>query len=469
MKLASIAALTWLIARSASASPLEKLWQVDGRCEGAQVVDAGAELAWLHDGQLTRVDRVTGKRARSPKLKLSTTRGSRPALGWAGDAYLVGAVGGQLVVHGGHSFAVVDGSTGALSWQAEQPATDGGLPYLHVAAGDVFWVHPAHLGLTDPPVFVERLALASGVRVWRSDTVPHSGQVSWVDSDEHYLYVLTDPDTIGDKVVITAFDLAAGTRKWSIDVQPRPAGAVAVGSRGLAYGTADGLHVVDATTGKQALVVPLANASDVAIAGDRAYVTTDKRHVTAVDLTRHAAAWTTELGSVAVAMTRGAVYISDDEQLYALDPVTGGELGRFGFAGGPPSYGARDANAPAAIACVGGTTLLALGPSDREVKPEHAIVTGRLACTTCKHGVFPPTQVHLGSAIATTDAAGRFTLAVEARGALTLWFDLPSIEAPTSWAGDVKRVVRFGGSRRYSLGTLRVHQDCGPIEPPCSP
>jgi len=477
----AIVALGLAASRDAAASPLEPLWHVDIACDGAQLTEWHDQLAWIDHGKLQRVDRTTGKLGRPVTLaKLPQHTGA--AIGWADHGSVVAFVGDTAVIHTGNGFAVVDALTGKARWSADQPNSDGGIPILHVAGGDVIWVHPAHLGHGDPPVFVERLALATGDRVWRADLATSSGQAEWVGSDDQRLYVITEPNLTGPTIVLTAIAIATGVRLWTIELptgavgqgtMPPPSLHLAIAGGSVVYAPShEGVRIIDGATGKQTAhsahvdVSERPSLSGVIADADRAYVVTgandDDERITAIELAHGTVSWTSPPGrSGIVAVHAGALYAVSGDTVRVLDPASGQDQATYGVGGSDSVYVASTARAPALVGCARGKQLFALDPAGAVQAPVRAIVTGRLQCRACGRA---PIRVHLGDADAETDRNGSFKLEVTARGTLTLQFDLPELGPPVGWTGATRQLVTFGKRHNYDLGTLRVAKDCGPLE-----
>jgi outer membrane protein assembly factor BamB len=472
----SLALLGLLVGTIAHASPIERLWETKAACDRASLVEWRDHLAWLHRGRVLRVHRATGKLAKPLALaKLRAPTG--PAIGWADHARIEGVLGDALVIHGGHYFAVVDGVTGKLRWRADQPTTDGGLPTLVLAGGDVLWVHPAKLSAGSAPVSVERLDVATGKPRWRGEMPRASGQENWSAADDHRVYVVTTPDEIGPTAHLAAFDLATGKRLWASVLTSKltqrttrdsPRQFAAAGGKLLYVMPGEGLHVLDAATGKLAANIALAvpdNASGLAVLGDRAFVATST-DVIAVDLAQRKVAWTAKLAGANLLAAPGVLYAAAGDTVRALDVADGRELATWGIAGSELAYGTSSGRAPAFVACDGGARLVAFDPTGKVTPVERAVITGTLACPRCprRERIFPPLQVSIGKATAMTDRRGKFRIEVEGRGTLELAFALPELDAPISWVGATTVNVRLRGKRKYALGTLRVHKDCGPLE-----
>jgi hypothetical protein len=197
------------------------------------------------------------------------------------------------------------------------------------------------------------------------------------------------------------------------------------------------------------------------IGGARAYVAT--RHtVTMIELPSRMHVWTITRDVSDLHVTPAALFVGDGETMTAHALDDGHLLASWGTSEAELVYTGRDV--PAFAMCDDDKRLVAFDPSGTVSPVEHATITGRLVCGTCKTHVFAPLTVQIGDATATTDARGNFTIAVAGRGTHTLSFDLPHIDLPVAWVGQTSRAIRFTGKKKYALGNLRVVKDCGPLE-----
>src|SRR5262249_22822485 len=127
-------------------------------------------------------------------------------------------------------------------------------------------------------------------------------------------------------------------------------------------------------------------------------------------------------------------------------------------------FTATDRSAPMFVLCDREHTMSAIDPTGHPLAIEHATITGTLVCTNCKPAL-PMLAVTIGDARAQTDTHGRFAITVDARGALTLDFDLPASQM--GWTPSSSKPITFRGKGSYSIGRFTVTRDCGPARLPC--